>query len=278
MSSSRVVVSGFATIDSVLHPAQQFDGCGTVAIGVTAWDRAGGAVLYAGRELARAGLDVQALSWVGADPDGARWRAQCAEAGIGVDFVATCAATMRCVLLQQPDGTVGCLLQPFAGGLDGTQLAALDRASLLVVAAGDVAATARMLDHMPGDALLAWIAKADAACFPDALAARLAARADVVFCNQHERPWLDRFVPHAAARLLFETRGAAGVQIEGAGAPLRCAAQPIAATDATGAGDTFAGAVLAHLLRGVAPADAAQAGIAAAAGLLRSRTGATIAR
>jgi hypothetical protein len=88
------------------------------------------------------------------------------------------------------------------------------------------------------DARVAWIFKDDPACFPPDLAARLAGRADVVFCNAGERAWLEmsRSSPRPAGQILFETRGADGVLIEDG--PERFE-QPVAlvrVNDATGRG------------------------------------------
>jgi ribokinase len=268
-----VVISGFATLDYVARLAHEFVGRGTAPMQLTAWSRPGGAVLYAGEALARAGHAVQALSAVGDDTDASLWRACCVAARIGIAGVATQpgSTTMRCLLLYQPDGAYGCLLQPFAFSFDQAQLALLADAALVVIAAGDPVATLQVLACMPPSARVAWIAKQDATCFPDPLAARLAARADIVFCNEWERPWIDRFGPGAPARLLFETRGAHGVRVVDRSGVYFFPAKPIDVLDATGAGDTFAGAALARLLDGAPAREAARAGLAAAGSLLGAR-------
>ncbi len=117
---------------------------------------------------------------------------------------------------------------------------------------------------------MAWIAKHDPGCFPDLLAARIAARAVFVFCNERERAWLDGFAH--GRRVLFETRGADGVLVEHPDGSALYAADAIDARDTTGAGDTFAGAALARLLHGASVEEAARAGLDAAASLLRARS------
>ncbi len=120
---------------------------------------------------------------------------------------------------------------------------------------------------------LAWIAKDDPACFPPDLVARLTARAEVVFCNAGERAWLEsgREGTAPVGQVLFETRGAGGVHVEAAGEVFGLPVTPLTVNDATGAGDTFAGAALAGLLAGVPPRAAAEVGIAAAGTLLAAR-------
>lgn len=266
----RPVLSGFATMDYVVRAGERFDGVGTVAMRSLAWPRAGGAILYAGRELARAAFEPQAVSWVGDDADGQAWRTACEEAGIGTAALATGVATTRCLLVYQPDGSYGCLLQPFAAPLVASQLAPLDDASLLLLAAGDAAVSELLLARLPAHVPVAWIAKHDETCFPEPLAARIAARAAYIFCNERERGWVEGFAP--GRRVLFETSGARGVWVEAPGrARTLLPTDGIETADATGAGDTFAGAALAALLRGASAPAAAQAGLDAAASLLRMR-------
>lgn len=70
MKPRSVVVSGYATLDYVVHAEMPFKGEGTVtaSIGVSgAWPRPGGAALYASRRIAAAGLLAHPITQIGDD-------------------------------------------------------------------------------------------------------------------------------------------------------------------------------------------------------------------
>ncbi len=273
-----VVVAGFATIDYVARVEGDFTGRGTLLMrrgADDAWPRAGGAALYAGAALAGAGVAVTPLTWIGDDCDGEAYLAACRAAGVSLDGVAVQpgAPSTRCLLIYNADGTYGCLLRPGPSELTEAQVRLAHAAAWLVVAAGPADLLRRLLHVLPPTARLAWIAKDDPACFPPDLVAQLTGRADVVFCNAGERAWLeagrDGHAPHG--QILFETRGVDGVRIEAGGVVLDLPVEALEVDDATGAGDTFAGAALAALIVGGSPRTSAEAGIAAAGALLSSR-------
>ena len=265
----RAVVAGFATIDYVVQVDGVFTGRGTRLMREAAWPRAGGAALYASAALAKAGVAAAPLTWVGDDADGAAYREACVS-GEGVAIMPGAPST-RCLLIYNADGTYGCLLRPGPAALTDAQLRLAAEAEWLVIAAGPPEITARLLDIQ--GPRLAWIAKDDPGCFPADLVARLTVRAEVIFCNAGERAWLEagRHSPVPAGQILFETRGADGVHVEARCKVLDLPVSALKAEDATGAGDTFAGAALASLIAGGSPYAAAQAGIAAAAALLTAR-------
>ena len=269
----RVAVAGFATIDYVVRVEGDFTGRGTRLMREAAWPRAGGAALYASAALAKTGVAAAPLTWIGDDADGLAYQAAC----VSLDGVAVMpgAPSTRCLLIYNADGSYGCLLRPGPTALTEAQLRLAADAEWLVIAAGPPEITARLLDLE--DPRLAWIAKDDPACFPPNLVARLTARAEVVFCNAGERAWLEASREGAAPadQVLFETRGADGVHVEAAGEALDLPVTPLQAEDATGAGDTFAGAALAALIAGAPPRMAAEAGIGAAGALLAARPSCT---
>lgn len=278
MTTASVVIAGFATMDYVVQVDGDFSGRGTLLMRQAAddaWPRAGGAALYAGAALASAGVQAAPLTWIGDDTDGAVYDLACRRAGVSLEGVSIQAGalTARCLLIYNADGSYGCLLRPGPTELTAGQQALVVRASWLVLSAGPSGPAGRLLDALAPGARLAWIVKDDPACFPPHLAAWLAKRADVVFCNAGERVWLEttRSAPRPASQILFETRGADGVIVEAGSECFQQSVDPVRASDATGAGDTFAGAALAVLVRGGSPRAAAQAGAAAAAALLSAR-------
>ena len=278
MAARPVAVAGFATLDYVARVEGDFTGRGTLPMrqgAADAWPRAGGAALYASAALAAAGVEAAPLTWIGDDADGAAYRQACLRAGVGLDGLAVMkgAPSTRCLLIYNADGSYGCLLRPGPAVLTDAQSALAAGAAWLAVSAGPPEIAGRLLDVLGPEAGLAWIAKDDPACFPAGLAARLAARAQAVFCNAGERAWLEaaRSGPRPAGQLLFETRGGDGVVVEGPGGTFHQPVRPMAVDDATGAGDTFAGAALAALIGGDDAAAAARTGVVAAATLLASR-------
>lgn len=265
----RVAVAGFATIDYVVRVDGDFTGRGTRLMHEAAWPRAGGAALYASAALARAGVATAPLTWIGDDADGEAYRAAC----VSLEGVAVMpgAPSTRCLLIYNADGSYGCLLRPGPAALTDAQARMAAEAEWLVIAAGPPDITVRLLDlEVPR---LAWIAKDDPACFSPDLVARLTARAEAVFCNAGERAWLEagRAAPRPPGQVLFETRGAEGVHIQAPGEIFDIPVTPLTVEDATGAGDTFAGAALAALIGGGSAKAAAEAGIAAAGRLLALR-------
>jgi len=275
---TRVVVAGFATIDYVARVEGDFSGRGTLPMrqgAEDAWPRAGGAALFASAALTRSGVAAAPLTWIGDDGDGEAYQEACRLADVSLQGVAVMpgAPSTRCLLIYNDDGTYGCLLRPGPAALTESQWRLAAGTGWLAIAAGPPEILLRLLDAISPTTRLAWIVKDDPACFPPDLAARLARRADVVFCNAGERVWLEggREGPTPAGQLLFETRGADGVRVEAAGEAFELPVAPVTVDDATGAGDTFAGAALASVIGGGSPRSAAEAGIAAAGALLSAR-------
>ncbi|MGF7149530.1 ribokinase [Sphingomonas zeicaulis] len=271
----EAVVSGYATLDYVVAAGGEPAARGTSAARLVpgAWPRAGGAPLYAGAQLAAMGVVTTPLVTVGEDLHAAAYRSACAMAGLAADGIATIAGgrSTACLLIHHDDGSYRCFLDPGspAETLSAAQVAALTGASLVVVAAGEPAITASLLDRLAPHQRLAWIVKADPACFPPVLAARLAARADLVFANAGERGFLG--AARRAGQIRVETDGMRPIRIADDAGTHSVAITAVESGDATGAGDSFAGRFLGAWLRGASPDAAAQAAAAAVANLLRAR-------
>lgn len=282
MAPKLVVVSGYATLDYVVQAETPFQGSGTVpaAVGVSgAWPRAGGAVLYASRRIAAAGHRAVALTWLGEDGDGDYYRGACESAGICCDAIEQRQGTRttRCILIYQPDGRHGCLLD--AGGnvgnesLSDRQSNILGAANHICISVGPPAATASLLETCPQATGLSWIAKLDVGAYPAALRSNLAARAHIIFCNADERDFIEsaRTGARSSSQIIIETHGSAGVRIDCRDGVRFIPANAIRAYDATGAGDTLAGEVIAQLLNAVPIDQAVTQGMLSARELLASR-------
>lgn len=274
----RAAVSGWATLDYVVA-ADRLPACGGT---VTAqllmrggWPRAGGAPYLTAAALAAGGIAAAPLVEVGDDPHGLLYRTTCTAAGLDPAGIAIGGTSTRCILAHGPDGRYLCLLEPgrpvtAAPTEDQTRLAAA--ADLVCVAAADPAVTGRLLDVLRPDQRLAWLVKADPASFPPDLARRLRRRADIVFRNGHERAFCEAAGPGRPDAVEIETDGGGPVRVTSRGADCTVTVEPIVCRDATGAGDTLAGAALARLLTDPGDiAGAVHAGIRAAGKLLQGR-------
>ena len=258
----------------LLHPGSGGGGGGGVREDRTLPPRLGGAVLYAGSPLAREGHLVTPLGRIGGDSAGARYLE--AARGKGLDTAGfaldASAETARCLMVYRDEDLCDCVMDRDNEPLTPTQIGLAGRADLLMVTAAGAEASRQMLDAAPKGALVAWLAKNDEICFPADLRERLRERADVIFCTRAERPFID-----AAGRLarrgqiVFETRGAEGGVVVGPKGEHAFTAMPVDVDDATGAGDTFAGAVLAALLEGSGAETAAARGTDAAHAFLLER-------
>lgn len=273
----EAVVSGYATLDYVASAggAPMARGTSPARLVPGAWPRAGGAPLYAGAQLAALGISTAPLVSVGEDVHAAAYVGACAAAGLVADGVATIAGgrSAACLLIHHDDGSYRCFLDPgdSAAALTEAQRNILAGAALVVAAAGPPGVTADLLDRLAPHQQLAWIVKADAACFPLELAARLAARAGLVLANASERGFVVAAGAGAADRLWVETGGAAAVTIRGAGGTISLPVAPVDVADATGAGDSFAGQFLARRLRGASAEQAGREAIASVAAWLAQR-------
>ncbi|AHE55802.1 PfkB family carbohydrate kinase [Sphingomonas sanxanigenens] len=271
----EAVVSGYATLDYVIAAAGEPVARGTsdARLMPGAWPRAGGAPLYAGAQLAAMGIATTPLVTVGEDVHAAAYRSACAAAALAADGIATIAGgrSAACLLVHHDDGSYRCFLDAGspAAAPSEAQLAALAGASLIIVAAGPAAVTAALLDRLAPHQRLAWIVKADPACFPPPLAARLAARTDLIFANIGERAFVG--AQRRPGQVRVETDGARDIRIATDAGTYRVVVAPVDSADATGAGDSFAGRFLGEWLRGAAPDAAARAAAAAVAALLRAR-------
>lgn len=276
------VVSGYATVDYPVRLAAPLSGAQTAtveALGRDSWPRPGGAALYASRRLAAAGHRAKAFVGLSDDANGALYLSACRASNVEVEAAACDAQTHTpwCMLLYHDDGSYTCLLdrgEVDGGALTDAQRQMLAHANLVCVAAGPATRTAALLDSTSANTIVAWIAKRDSISYPQWLSERLAQRADLIFCNSFERAMVDSVRPDntRAGQWIIETRGADGVVLEGNSRRIELSSAAVRVRDATGAGDTFAGEVLAALLSESPDIEkAARRGIDAARALLLTR-------
>lgn len=268
-----------AMLDSVPRPGRTST---ILARPRNAWPRLGGSPAYVASALAAAGVaNARPVSWIGEDAAGEAYLAQLRDRGVAVDAMARVpgARTPIAVLAYDPDGGCACLYDPGMPkdlDLSAAQRDVVARAGWLCVTIGPTRATLAALDALGPAARLAWVVKDDPRALTPELAARLAARADLICHSRAERSFVEaafRAAPEARpGRILVETLGGEGAVVSRAGTSRTVPTVPFETPDPTGAGDTFAGGVIAALAGGETDLVAVvEAGHRAAATLLRSR-------
>lgn len=281
---SRVAVIGYASIDFPAVLDGFFSGDHTVMIRqrpADAFPRPGGCPLYVARPIARKGMDVSIVTWVGADHHGELFTSWTEGDGVGVKAIATIEPgnTPVCFMIYQQDGSCGCLFDPGMLGresLTDQQKEVIAAADLLCVTVGPPGIAAEALDLIDDDCKVAWVMKNDPLSYPIELRTTLAARADYIFCNRQEREWVDEGLAGSATHrrpVIVETAGGDAVKAQRDGIEVRVDVEPLSFDDASGAGDTLAGGCLAALLAEELDLRTVVAsGIEAAASLLRERS------
>jgi ribokinase len=282
---TKVVITGYASLDHVamLDGVPQPGQTTTILQRpVDAWPRLGGSPAYVAAALVDNGVvSAFPVSWVGNDEDGTAYREQLSKrriAHLGVEAVAG-ALTPIAILAYEPTGGCICLYHPGMPKdltLSVSQRKLVAEADWLCVTIGPPKATEAALDALAPTAGLAWVVKHDPRSQPPQLAARLAANANLICFSQAERGFVDEALAAsggpAQKQLLIETRGRSGALVKGGGSEHFVAAAPVATDDPTGAGDSFAGGVLAALVNDEANLIAiVEAGHRAARRLLEAR-------
>jgi ribokinase len=245
-----------------------------------------GGIAHLTRAATRAGAVVEAVSWVGDDPFGDRWRSVVAADGTGTQGVLVRGnRSPSASLVHVGTGGTLCFYDPgdcHGGPLTTEQAAVLASCPWVLLTVGPAEATWSVLAGLPATTRLAWAVKRDEQACPPDLVAALLDRADVVSCSEGELAWLSPGtapLEHRArpGALLVTTRGGAGATWSVAGpGPVQPRLVPVTAVadaDPTGAGDTFLGVLVAELAHSGSPDPdrAVTTAAAAATAFVRSR-------
>jgi ribokinase len=275
------VVTGYASLDYAvrLDRAPRPDETATILSRPAPWPRLGGSPAYVAAALVAGGVaDAVPISWVGKDADGQIYLEALAARRVSTSGVARLAGrTPVCLLAYQPDGGCHCFYDPGlteAAALNAHQRDMIGLADWVCLTVGPREVTHALLDALRPEAKLVWAVKADARAVPPDLAARIAARADIVSFSRREAAFAARACSAGAPRQgqwLIETRGEDGVALTRDGDAEIFAVEPIAAEDTTGAGDTFLGGFIAGLISGQGAAEAVASGARAARRMLAAR-------
>ena len=280
---SRAIAIGYASLDYPAVLDGYFQGDHTVLIKqrpAGAFPRPGGCPLYVARPIAASGCSVSIITWVGNDDMGELFRSYVSRDGVDTSGVATVdsGATPICFLIYQEDGSCCCCFDPGLLGkeeLGRQQVELIRNADLLCITVGPPEIGMQALDLTSATAAVAWVAKNDPQSYPEQLREMLGTRADYVFCNVNERPWIDSALTGRVrpGPLIVETNGPKIVKVESEGQVAYLDVPQLQFNDASGAGDTLAGGCLAAVAGGETdPEKIAAAGIAAATNLLKQRS------
>lgn len=254
-----VVVLGMATTDTSLVVDKVFTGANIVdasSAATQAYGVPGGAVYHISVALVKAGHTAYPVTYLGDDLRGdsllrAFEAIPCASAGIGR---ARFSDSPACLLIHQPDGSTGCVIDRSirSGPLTAPQMRLIRDAGTVVLTAGFPDGQIELFDVVSCDCFVVWVAKSDPRCFPDDLARLCAGRANLIVCNSAERGWVESMIQAAGNNgvTLIVTQGSNGADVISSDRKFRVPATPVEAANPTGAGDTFAGALLSELLSG----------------------------
>ena len=279
----QAVTIGYASIDYPAVLDGYFMPDQTVLIKqrpADAFPRPGGCPIYVARPLASSGCQTSMVTWVGVDDMGEMFRSWVARDGIDTAGIATVesGATPMCFMIYQEDGSCCCCFDPGLLGqeaLDTVQTELIRNAELLVITVGPPDIGIQALDLVADESAVAWIAKNDPLSYPESLRQALGKRADYVFCNVHEREWIDEALVgrERSEPMIVETNGPEQVKAELGGEVAYLDVPALRFNDASGAGDTLAGGCLAAIANGETSAkEIAAAGIAATTDLLKQRS------
>lgn len=257
---TTIAVLGYASLDHAMRidPFRGADTTTHIRERVSAdWPSPGGIANLA-RAAAAGGCDVVAVSWLADDELGRGWSRALAGDGVRDEGVRVSGTlSPHSYLLYEPEGATYCLFHPgdsHHDELTEQQRDVLGSADWALVAVGPAAATRELLELAAGTRI-AWSVKHDADALPADLVRRLLATADVIMFNRAEEAllagaagagWDGHCRP---TTLLVRTAGADGVDAWYPGEPvLHVPARRLeSADDTTGAGDTFAGRLVAEL-------------------------------
>jgi len=277
---SRIAITGYASLDHVIVlDGDVVPGRTTTIVNrsVKSWPRLGGGPAYVALAVhgAYPGASLP-VSWVGGDALGDNYVVQLASQGISGDGLEQVLGARSPVAVLAYDQHSDCAVLydpglPPGVGLSDAQRRIIETSEWVGVTIGPMAVNDQLLDVLCNDQKLAWVVKNDPKAITPVQSAALYERADLVFCNGREEARAAGRTLRAG-QIIVETQGRRGALFIRGEENRFVAAEPVEVTDPTGAGDTFAGGVIAAIMKGETDLDViGRAGNAAARALLLDR-------
>jgi sugar/nucleoside kinase (ribokinase family) len=272
---SLVVVSGYTSLDTVIVTAElPRPGETAIVEEEVPPPRFGGCAPNVAVRLRRLGVPAALVAWLGDDDEGRAYHAWLEAAGVDLRGLEVGPGrSPQSWLVYNSRGDAVCLFHPSGAEEQRAASCLLDGAAWLAITVGAAELTRSLLDAATG-LRVGWNVKADRSAFTPDLVRRLAA-ADLVCLNRREaafvgealelrRPAEPDDLLARGAGVVALTRGSEGALVAWADGEAEIAGEPVAAADATGAGDAFFAGLLAGLCRGLDPDEAGRRGAAAA--------------
>ena len=209
-------------------------------------------------ELRRQEISCAAVTWLATDELGDRFLGELSRVGAdttGVDRSGTRSPSCHLYYAAEHEPVLFFDTGDCPRSLSPEQCIAIAMADWLCLSVAPTAALRQSIQAMGADAALLWTVKSDPAALSADLVAQLAARAAIITYSQAERAFLADdcgFQPSSLAtdqRLVVETRGSHGVQFWFGDRTATLTTEPMMVRDSTGAGDTFAAALLAGVMQ-----------------------------
>jgi fructokinase len=210
------------------------------------------------RELRRQQMSCAAVTWVGTDELGDSFLDDLTRRGVDVqasDRTGTRSPTCHLYYSADNDPVLFYDAGDCPTRLSPEQRRVVSSADWVCLSVAPQAALRVAVDETKAGSALLWTVKSDPAALTGALARDLVARAEIITYSHSEAGFLGElcgFDPSALAkegRLVVETRGPRGAQLWFGDRSATLTTSPATGRDTTGAGDTFAAALLCGVIR-----------------------------
>lgn len=261
MTDQSLCAVGYASLDHKFR-TRPFEGVGRTTLierVVHQGQPESGAVAYFAQAAARHGLSTDVVTWVGEDDLGARFVESVAAAGVHTRGVSRRGSRTPSTYMFYPaarDEITFYDVGEVDSTLTGTQRDVFAAADAVILGICAEQSAWAALEEISDAATVMWAVKGDAQSMTPKLAGRLAERAQLITYSASEIDFLLSHCELDLARvarrenLVVETRGSAGVHYLLRGESHTTGpVQPLIVSDQTGAGDTFAGSLMARIVQ-----------------------------
>jgi ribokinase len=260
----RVTVLGYASMDYSMNvnepPLAGRTSLVTQRLS-TPWPDCGGAARFV-RPLARSGVHVSVISWVGTDAAGEQWiESVTADGAMLTEGSQMPGTSPVSYLVHCGSDLPACVFDPGITSEAEVELSAemkraITNSDWCLCSVAPPSAVRALLAQLPATGRLAWVVKADSNAFPTDLRRELWARSSLVVLGEAEVEFLEEadidlsfHQGQPSAPMIVRTSGSSNVTWSRADQQGVVPVEPIGTpVNTVGAGDVFAGALLAALI------------------------------